>query len=74
MSEKDQKTPKTIRIDQLVFAFRRATERYFEAIETDDALRKAIWPRAQRYYDEVRVHGAPGTDGSWVESIPTVFG
>ena len=69
-----QQQPITVHIDALASAFRRATERFFGAIEADPALEKQIWPRAQQYYDEVRAHGKPGNDNSWVETIPTIYG
>lgn len=73
MSEGGQKKPLTLHIDVLVQAFKLSTKRFFDAIENDPALRALVWPRAERYYDEVSVHGEPGTEGSWVQTIPTVY-
>jgi hypothetical protein len=56
--------PITVHIDALADAFRKATDRFFDAIERDSDLEKRIWPRAEQYYDEVRAHGKPCEDGS----------
>ena len=66
--------PATIGLDQLVAAFRRGTERFFERIEQDPELRTRIWRRAQRYFDEVRVIGNADRPGVSVETIPTIYG
>lgn len=73
MNEGNQKNPMTIPVDHLVGAFKAGTARFFDAIEKDDALRHTTWARANRYYDECAVFGVPGEEGSWVQTIPTVY-
>jgi hypothetical protein len=72
--EASKQAPVTISIDVLVAAFRRATDRFFEAIEGDHSLEKQVWPRAERYFDEVRVYAGPGEHRWSMETIPTIYG
>lgn len=72
--ETSKQLPATISLGQLVAAFRRGTERFFERIERDSELRARVWQRAHRYFDEVRVLGSTGGSGVSVETVPSIYG
>ena len=73
LHEQSREMPTTLHIDVLVVAFHRAIDRFFDAIEREPELQRVVWARVNRYFDDVRAHGRPGGEGSWVETVPAVF-